>query len=104
MGDVYERIGNIEKAVGCFEEALRIKTAAMGRHSLEVARILHKLGKLSVSNGDYHLADSYLSRTVLVYRLNKLPDDDEWLVDANRDVADIDAVIAMGRTGNIFEC
>jgi len=103
MGDVYERVGDIDKAIECFEEALRIKTAAVGRHSLEVARILHKLGKLSVLNGDYHLADSYLSRTVLVYRLNKLADDDEWLVDANRDIADIDAVIAMGRAA-VFEC
>jgi len=103
MGDVFEKIGSIAKAIECFEEALRIKTSAMGRHSLEVARVLHKLGKLSVLNGDYHLADSYLSRTILIYRLNKLPEDDEWVVDANRDVADIDAVIAMGR-GAVFEC
>lgn len=103
MGDVYERIGEIVEATECFEEALRIKTASMGRHSLDVARLLHKLSKLSVLRGDYHLADSFISRTVLVYRLNKLPDDDEWLVDANRDAADIDAAITMGR-GVTFEC
>lgn len=103
MGEVYERLGDIEQAVDCFDRALRIKSALSGRHSLEVARLLHKLGKLSVLHGDYHLADSYLSRAMLIYRLNKLPDDDEWVVDANRDVADLDAVIAMGRT-SAYEC
>lgn len=103
MGDVYERVGDLEGAVERFEEALRIKTATLGRHSLDVARILHKLGKLAVASGDFHLADSYLSRTVLIYRLNKLPDDDEWVIDANRDVADIDAVIAMGRATTTVE-
>lgn len=103
MGDVYERIGNVDKALEAFGEALRIKTMVVGRHSIEVARILHKLGKLSALNGDVQLADSYLSRTILIYRLNKLQDDDDWMVEANRDIADIDAVIAMGRT-DVFEC
>jgi tetratricopeptide (TPR) repeat protein len=103
MGDVYERIADIEKAIERFQEALRIKTIFMGRHSLDVSRLLHKLSKLCVVSGDYHLADSFISRAVLVYRLNKLPDDDEWLVDANRDAADIDAAITMGR-GLVFEC
>lgn len=103
MGDVYERLGDISKATECFEEAVRIKTAALGRHSLEVARLLHKLGKLSALNGDFHLADSFISRCILVYRLNKLSEEDEWVVDAYRDSADIDAAIAMGK-GNTFEC
>ena len=103
MGDVYERVGDIKQATECFEEAVRIKTAALGRHSLEVARLLHKLGKLAALNGDFHLADSYISRCILVYRLNKLSEEDEWVVDAYRDAADIDAAIAMGR-GNTFEC
>jgi hypothetical protein len=30
----------------------------------------------------------------LIYRLNKLCEDHQWLVDAKRDTADIDAVIA----------
>jgi tetratricopeptide (TPR) repeat protein len=104
MGDVYERLGDTKSAVECYEEALRIKIAALGRHSLEVARLLHKLGKLAVSEEDFHLAHSYISKAALVYRLNKLRDDDEWVVDVNRDGADIDAAIAMGRGGDIFEC
>jgi tetratricopeptide (TPR) repeat protein len=106
-GDVYERVGQIEQAIECFEEALRIKSATLGRHSIEVARILHKLGKLNAQNADFHVAESFISRAVLVYRLNKLPDDDEWLIDAGRDAADIDAAITMGKTGvvdNVFEC
>lgn len=104
MGDVYERIGEIDKAIDAFDEALRIKTAVSGRHSIEVGRILHKLGKLSALNGDVQLADSYLSRTVLIYRLNKMRDDDGWMIEVNRDVADIDALIAMGRSEDLFEC
>eukprot|EP00522_Entomoneis_paludosa_P010575 CAMPEP_0172450300 /NCGR_PEP_ID=MMETSP1065-20121228/8700_1 /TAXON_ID=265537 /ORGANISM="Amphiprora paludosa, Strain CCMP125" /LENGTH=1087 /DNA_ID=CAMNT_0013202079 /DNA_START=338 /DNA_END=3601 /DNA_ORIENTATION=- len=95
MGDVYERVGDIHESIGCFEEAVRIKTITMGRHSLEVARLLHKLGKLAISQSDYPLADSYVSRAILIYRLNKLSDLDEWMVDATRDGADIDAAIAM---------
>lgn len=104
MGDVYERLGKIKSAVECYEEALRIKIMALGRHSLEVARLLHKLGKLAVTEEDFHLAHSYISKALLVYRLNKLRDDDEWVIDVNRDAADVDAAIAMGRGGDIVEC
>lgn len=101
MGDVYERVGDLKTSTECFEEALRIKSETLGRHSLEVARLLHKLGKLSRAKRDFHLADSYISRAVLIYRLNKLADEDEWVVDAYRDSADIDAEIAMGRSNKI---
>jgi tetratricopeptide (TPR) repeat protein len=104
MGDVYERIGDVEKAIDAFDEALRIKSSALGRHSVEVARLLHKLGKLSAQSGNIQLADSYLSRTVLIYRLNKMHEDDPWMIEVNRDVADIDALIAMGRADDMFEC
>ena len=104
MGDVYERLGKIRSAVECYEEALRIKIMALGRHSLEVARLLHKLGKLAVTEEDFQLAHSYISKALLVYRLNKLRDDDEWVIDVNRDAADVDAAIAMGRGGDIVEC
>lgn len=104
MGDVYERLGDIKGAVECYDEALRIKIVALGRHSLEVARLLHKLGKLAVVQEDFHLAHSYISKAALVYRLNKLREDDVWVVDVNRDAADVDAAIAMGRGGDIFEC
>jgi len=105
MGDVYERIGQIERATDCFEESLRIKMVTQGRHSLEVGRLFHKLGKLSLVRSDFQLAGICLSKAILVYRFNHLTDDDEWVVDANRDVADIDAAIAMGRAGTrMFEC
>jgi tetratricopeptide (TPR) repeat protein len=103
MGDVYERLGEFRNSMDSFEEALRIKAAALGRHSLDVARILHKLGKLSFLQADYHMADSFISRAVLIYRLNKVSEEHEWFVDANRDAADIDGAIAMGR-GRQFEC
>ena len=97
MGDVYEKIGEYTTAIECFEESLRIKSVAQGRHSLDVARLLHKLGKLTFLSGDYHTAESFISRTVLIYRLNKVKDDHEWMLDANRDTADIDAAIALGK-------
>jgi len=103
MGDVYERVGDIKQAIECFEEAIRIKTTALGRHSLEVARLLHKLGKLSAKKEEFHHASSFISRSILVYRLNKLSEEDEWVVDAYRDAADIDGAIALGK-GNSFEC
>eukprot|EP00977_Amphora_coffeiformis_P015938 scaffold4803_cov144-Amphora_coffeaeformis.AAC.4 len=103
MADVYDRTGDMESAVEWYEEAARIKTVVMGRHSLEVARLLHKLGKLASTRLEYHLADSLVSRAVLIYRLNKLSDDDEWMVDACRDAADAEAAIAMGK-GVTFEC
>jgi tetratricopeptide (TPR) repeat protein len=104
MGDVYERLGDIKSAVDAYEEALRIKIVSLGRHSLEVARILHKLGKLAISDDDYHLAHSYISKASLVYKLNKLGDDEPWVVDIRRDCADVDAAIAMGRGVDFFEC
>eukprot|EP00538_Stauroneis_constricta_P000483 CAMPEP_0119560600 /NCGR_PEP_ID=MMETSP1352-20130426/15377_1 /TAXON_ID=265584 /ORGANISM="Stauroneis constricta, Strain CCMP1120" /LENGTH=913 /DNA_ID=CAMNT_0007608623 /DNA_START=383 /DNA_END=3121 /DNA_ORIENTATION=+ len=102
MGDVYERLGEIKNAIEIYEEAVRIKAATVGRHSTEVARILHKLGKLSILKKEYHMAESFISRSVLIYRLNKLNDDHEWIIDAYRDTADIDAALAMGG-GRHFE-
>jgi tetratricopeptide (TPR) repeat protein len=96
MGDVYEKIGDLEKSMSSFDEAVRIKSAILGRHSLEVGRLLHKLGKLSFSTNDYLEAESYITRTLLIYRLHKLDENHEWFVDANRDAADIDGAIAMG--------
>lgn len=100
MGDVYEKLGESSTAVQHFEDALKIKSATQGRHSLDVARILHKLGKLAIQSQDYHTAGGHMSRAVLIYRLNKVHDDHEWMVDANRDAADIDAAIALKPGGN----
>ena len=43
MGDVYEKLGENSTAIQYFEDALKIKSATQGRHSLDVARILHKV-------------------------------------------------------------
>ncbi|KAL3909445.1 MAG: hypothetical protein SGILL_008085 [Bacillariaceae sp.] len=96
MGDVYEKLGEVENSMDMFDQAVRIKSAVLGRHSLDVGRLLHKLGKLSFFRKDYLDAESYLARAVLIYRLNKLDEDHQWFVDAMRDAADIDAVIATG--------
>jgi tetratricopeptide (TPR) repeat protein len=94
MGDVYEKIGELENSMDSFDEAIRIKAAVLGRHSLDVGRLLHKMSKLSFLRKDYSDAESYAARAILIYRLNKLCEDHQWLVDAKRDTADIDAVIA----------
>lgn len=96
MGDVYEKIGELRNSMESFDEAVRIKSGVLGRHSLDVGRLLHKLGKLSFLRKDYLNAESYVARAILIYRLNKLGEDHEWFVDANRDTADIDGAIAMG--------
>eukprot|EP00536_Pseudo-nitzschia_multiseries_P017420 jgi/Psemu1/299463/fgenesh1_pm.1541_\ len=98
MGDVYEKVGDLKSSMNSFDEAVRIKSAVLGRHCLEVGRLLHKLGKLSFLSNDYLEAESYISRTILIYRLNKLDEHHEWFVDANRDSADIDGAIATGVT------
>lgn len=103
MGDVYERIGELKNAMESYEDAVKIKSAAVGRHSLEVSRLLHKLGKLAFARKEYQMAESFISRAVLIYRLHKLDDEHEWIVDAYRDTADIDGAIAMGG-GRHFEC
>lgn len=103
MGDVYEKLGRYSNAMEAYEEAVRIKSAALGRHALDVARCLHKLGKLAFLCKDFHMAESFLSRAVLIYRLNKLEDEHDWMVEADRDAADTDAALAMGR-GRQFEC
>jgi tetratricopeptide (TPR) repeat protein len=103
MGDVYERIGELKNAMESFEEAVRIKSVALGRHSLETSRLFHKLGKLAFLRGDYHMAESFTSRALLIYRLNKLGDDHEWVIEAFRDTADIDGAIVLGGDP-LYEC
>jgi tetratricopeptide (TPR) repeat protein len=95
MGDVYEKLGQYDKAVESYEEAVRIKSLCLGRHSVDVARLLHKLGKLAFLDEDFHMAESYVSRALLMYRLNKIDEEHSWMVDANRDAADIDAALVM---------
>jgi tetratricopeptide (TPR) repeat protein len=102
MGDVYEKIGEIENSMDSFDEAVRIKSAVLGRHSLDVGRLLHKLGKLSLSRKEYLDAESYTARAIFIYRLNKIDEDHQWFVDAQRDAADIDAAIIV--TGDIETC
>lgn len=96
MGDVYEKIGDLKSSMNSYDEAVRIKSAVVGRHSLEVGRLLHKLGKLSFIICDYLEAESFIARTILIYRLNKLDEGHEWFIDAYRDSADIDGAIAIG--------
>jgi tetratricopeptide (TPR) repeat protein len=96
MGDVYEKVGDLKSSMSSFDEAVRIKSAILGRHSLEVGRLLHKLGKLSFLTDERLEAESFIARTLLIYRLNKLDENHEWSVDANRDAADIDGAIAIG--------
>lgn len=96
MGDVHERTGDIIAAIRCYEEAMNVKSTSIGRHNLDVARVLHKLGKLSFQRKELNLADSYIARAILIYRLNRLGDDHEWVFDAHRDSADIDAAMAFG--------
>jgi tetratricopeptide (TPR) repeat protein len=103
MGDVYEKIGEFSNAMESYEEAVRIKSVCLGRHSVDVARLLHKLGKLAFFSKDFHMAQSFLSRAVLMYHLNKIEEEHPWMVDANRDTADIDAALAMGDDRQ-FEC
>ena len=103
MGDVYEALGQMKDAFEAYEDSLRIKSAFQGHHSLEVARILHKLAKVALVRGDHRLASSNISRAIFVYRLNKIPDDHEWVVDALRDSGDIDASLALSQKMT-FEC
>ena len=103
MGDVYEKLGDIYTAMDFYEKAFKILTAVHGRHHLEVARMLHKMGKIAFAQRDYNLADSYISRAFLLYRMNKLGEDHAWVVDAYKDGADIDAALVLGG-GENFEC
>jgi tetratricopeptide (TPR) repeat protein len=103
LGDVHAKLGDTFKAMDYYEQAFKIKTAVYGRHHLEVARMLHKMGKTAFQQQDYNLADSYISRAFLLYRMNKLDEDHEWVVDAYKDGADVDAAIVMGG-GVHYEC
>jgi len=103
MGDAYEALGQMKDAFESYEDALRIKSAFQGQHSLEVARILHKLAKVALKRGDHRLACTYISKAIFAYRLNKKPEDHEWVIDGHRDSADIDASIALAKDIT-FEC
>jgi tetratricopeptide (TPR) repeat protein len=96
MGDVHLQLGGIDAAMSFHEQAFKIKMVVFGRHNLEVACMLHKMGKVTFQQRNYNLADSYNSRAFLLYHMNKLGEDQEWVVDAYKDGADADAAIAMG--------
>lgn len=101
MGDVYVKLHDFDAAMNFYELAYKIKVVVFGRHNLEVARIAHKMGKLAFQQRNYSLADTYISRAFLLYRMNKLGEDHEWVVDAYKDGADVDAAIVMGGGENV---
>jgi tetratricopeptide (TPR) repeat protein len=107
MGDVHIRLGDIDAAMSFYEQSYKIKMVVFGRHNLEVARMLHKMGKVAFQQRNYNLADSYISRAFLLYRMNKLGEDHEWVVDAYKDGADVDAAVVMAvgmGDGESFAC
>jgi hypothetical protein len=67
-----------------------------GEHNLEVARMLHKMGKVAFQQRNYNLANSYISIAFLLDHVNKLGGDQEWVVDAYKDGTDVDAAIVTG--------
>ena len=103
MGDVHEHLGDLTKAIDCYERALKVKSNQVGRQHLEVGRMLHKLGKMTCAHEEYNMANSYTAKAILIYRMNRLEEDHEWIVEAHRDRADITAALALGR-GQAFEC
>jgi hypothetical protein len=56
-----------------------------------------KMGKVAFQERNYNLADSYISRSFILYHsMNKLGEDHKWVIDANKDGTDVDAAIVMG--------
>ena len=102
MGEVYERVGETALAIDCYEETLRAKIAVLGRHDLQVARMLHKLGKMAFMKKKFTIAESYTTRAVMIYQLNKVGEEHEWRIDAERDKADIDGALALSGQGSRF--
>jgi hypothetical protein len=54
------------------------------------------MGKVAFQQRNYNLADSYISRAFLLYHMNKLGEDQEWVIDAYKDDVDVDAAIVTG--------
>jgi hypothetical protein len=92
----FVRALNIDAVMSFYEQAFKTKMIVFGRHNFEVARMLHKMGKVAFQQRNYNLADSYISRAFLLYCMNKRGEDQEWVVDAYKDGADVDAAIVMG--------
>ncbi len=96
LADAYEKFGNVKSAIKAYEEALKIRIGVLGRSHVDVGRLMHKLGRLASSRGDYHIAGMYLRRAAEIYKINKLPMDHLFMREMARDNADIQAGLAFG--------
>mmetsp|Transcript_249 Transcript_249/g.494 ORF Transcript_249/g.494 Transcript_249/m.494 type:complete len:1100 (-) Transcript_249:117-3416(-) len=95
LADAYEKFGNAKSAIKTYEEALKIRIGVLGRSHVDVGRLMHKLGRLASSRGDYHIAGMYMRRTAEIYKINKLPNDHLFMKEMARDDADIQAGLAF---------
>eukprot|EP00978_Attheya_sp_CCMP212_P030432 scaffold111947_cov56-Attheya_sp.AAC.1 len=105
LGDSYEKQGDHARAMTAYEEALRVRTSTLGKNHVEVGRLMHKLGKIAIIRKEFRAADACVHRSLEIYRLNKIADQNPWIRDAMRDCADIDAALAFGEgMSSTYEC
>jgi tetratricopeptide (TPR) repeat protein len=97
LADAYEKLKNVNGAIKTYEEALKIRKSILGESHLDVGRLMHKIGRLLSSRMEYATAEIYMKRASEIYNANKLKPDHVFLREMDRDCADIQAQLALGK-------
>jgi tetratricopeptide (TPR) repeat protein len=97
LADAYEKLKNVNGAIKTYEEALKIRKSILGESHLDVGRLMHKIGRLLSSRKEYATAEIYMKRASEIYNANKLKPDHVFLREMDRDCADIQAQLALGK-------
>mmetsp|Transcript_17224 Transcript_17224/g.24339 ORF Transcript_17224/g.24339 Transcript_17224/m.24339 type:complete len:844 (+) Transcript_17224:278-2809(+) len=99
LGDVYSKVNKLDDAINAYKETLVIRTrpqqSCKGQFDPEVGKLLYKVGILYARNDKLLEADNYLSKALRIYTLNDIKDEDQRVVEANRELADVRARFAL---------
>ena len=93
LGDVEERDGDYKAAIEAYKQALSTRTIYIDKFHPDLGRLLHKIGALNATNGNFRDAIIYFAKALRLYEINNIEDSRVMVV--KRDQADVLGKIAL---------
>lgn len=93
LGDVEERDGDYKAAIEAYKKALSTRTIYIDKFHPDLGRLLHKIGVLNATSGNFRDAVIYFAKALRLYEFNNIEDSRVMVV--KRDQADVLGKIAF---------
>lgn len=88
LAEVQEIIGDINGAIESLQQVIVVRSHAMIQIHPDIGDVLRKLGTLYFRLNEYESANAYYSRSLKLYKLAKVAENDTRVIGTKRDMAD----------------